>query len=217
VTTNATAVAGFPGFIPAVPAHDSSGVRSDGTDGNDGSEQPPRPPAVRVAGPEDAGRSLTLDLGGLIGQISSMPDPDPEVDDYTRAGVQLLSALQDGCLDFGLASPGTSPDDSAAERIMNITDEAFEAAGEFLMVSEELEETDHPPGYLPGHFREHLQDHVQDHVQPHVQNHQRIGGPTLAALLLELRSYSIRDEMRAVRSLPAATDRRLAEIGGPFF
>lgn len=209
MTTNATAVAGFPGFIPAVPAHDSSGVRSDGTDGNDGSEQPPRPPAVRVAGPEDAGRSLTLDLGRLIGQISSMPDPDPEVDDYTRAGVQLLSALQDGCLDFGLASPGTSPEDSVAEQIVGITDGAFEAAGEFLMVSEELEETDHPPGHLQGDFREHLHDHVPDH--------QRIGGPSLAALLLELRSYSIRDEMRAVRSLPAATDRRLAEIGGPFF
>jgi hypothetical protein len=152
-----------------------------------------QPAKIRVEGAEDAERVLTLDLGRLIDEVREMPDPDPEGDAYYRAGVQLLSALQHECNDFGLSSPGVRPGASVAEQIMGITDEAFEAADEFLMLTEALEEGDQVPPQ------------------------QRIGASQMCALLLELNTLSIREEKRAIRHLPAATDRRVGEIGGEFF
>lgn len=154
----------------------------------------PEAPRVRIEGDEAAERSVTLDIGGLITRIRSVEDPDPTGLGKYRAGVHLIRALHNESGDFGLASPEAAPESDIAEQILGITDEAFEAAEDFIMLTEAIENNEALPETM-----------------------QSIRSSQMCALLLEMKRLSIRDEMRAINTLRPAADRRLGRIGGEFF
>lgn len=169
-----------PETSPARCGWDAPDAKETGDSGSGANSQARK---VRVEGDEAAVRSATLDIGGLIANIRAVEDPDPDELERYRAGVHLLHALQSECQDFGLASPGVEPEADIAEQIMGITDEAFEAADEFLMLNQAMQEGVRLP-----------------HPVPEVQSSQ------MCALLLEMKRLSIKQEMRVIKSLaPAAT------------
>lgn len=186
---------------PEAPPARTGGEPTDTRNASDSRTDPkhatggsPETRKVRIEGDETAVRSATLDMGGLIANIRAMKDPEPEGLESYRAGVHLIKALHNESGDFGLASPDVEPEADIAEQIMGITDEAFEAAEDFLMLTEAIEH-----GETPAHALENVRS------------------SQICALLLEMKRLSIREETHAIESLRSATDRRLGRIGGEFF
>lgn len=144
---------------------------------------------LRLEGSEDAGRALTVDFRRMVEQLKSIPDPDPEAEDYYETGLDLLNALVAESEDFGAAAPGVVAYAPLAEQVLGLTDEAFEKAHAVL---EALSE-----GHQPGHPAQGLESAAQ-----------------LYTLMYRLGAISIDDDRRRLLRMTPAPD---PSIGGEFY
>lgn len=87
-----------------------------------------------VTGPDkaNASRVMRVRFDEFVKSLVSLGDPDEEDLRTFLAGADLVLALAHESDDFGRAAPGAGPDASFAERLLALTDEAFDVAAELL-------------------------------------------------------------------------------------
>lgn len=88
---------------------------------------------TRIHGPHDPERILTVDLDELALRVLGAHQPVPADLDRLAAGADLVLEMVNGDSGFGSAAPGTGPADDFADRILALTDEAFEAAQDLIL------------------------------------------------------------------------------------
>lgn len=104
-------------------------------------KRPGRARAVRteiltVHGPRDPDRVLTVDFDAFVDALAATPDPRVEDMPALSAGADLLLSIMDGDLRFEKAAPAAEPaaptGADLADRILGLTDDAFEYAHRIL-------------------------------------------------------------------------------------
>lgn len=143
---------------------------------------------LHLEGSEDAGRALTVDFSDMMEQLKSMPDPDPRAEDYYESGLDFLNALVAEKEDFGAAAPGVGAGAPLAEKVLGLTDEAFQRAHTLL------EALSDPPG--------------PEHTTAGIPN------PQLYMLMYRLGTISMDDDRRRLLRIRPAPD---PSIGSEFF
>lgn len=140
---------------------------------------------LHLEGSEDAGRALTVDFTGFVQALKSIDDPDPAAESFYEPGLALLGALIEENEDFATAAPGVAADAPLAEKVLALTDEAFEKAHTVLeALSSELG---------PAHA---------DAVPP----------SQLQVLMYRLGTISINDERRRLLRMAPAPDPSIGEF-----
>lgn len=93
-----------------------------------------RATVLDVAGPDkaDASRVMRVRFDEFVKSLVSLGDPDEEDLRAFLAGADLVLALAHESDDFGRAAPGAGPEADFAERVLALTDEAFDIAAELL-------------------------------------------------------------------------------------
>lgn len=143
---------------------------------------------LHVEGSEDAGRALTVDFAGMVEQLKSMPDPDPQAEAYYEPGLALLKALVAESEDFSAAAPDVGPQAPLAEQVLGLTDEAFERAHTLLEALSDSPGPEHTTAGIPN--------------------------PQLYMLMYRLGAISIEDDRRRLLRMRPAPD---PAIGSEFF
>lgn len=92
-------------------------------------------------GGECAERRLSIRFDSFIETLSSLPDPDEKQVEEKLPGADLLAALAGQTDSFGAAVADVGEDAPLAERILALTDEAFDAAVDILAAAHEAEGT----------------------------------------------------------------------------
>lgn len=87
---------------------------------------------LHVSGPADPDRVLTLNFDAFVDALKNVSEPLSGEIDGLAAGADLLLGIMDGALDFGSATPGAPPRATLAERLLALTDGAFEHAHRIL-------------------------------------------------------------------------------------
>lgn len=128
-----------------------------------------------------AERVLTVSFDSLIEELTALADPDERKLEQKAPGADLLAALAGQTDSFGAASPGVPDAAPLAERILALTDEAFDAAVEILNAADLYDD------------RRTLED------------------PELKTLFLRLDGALFNSIAGHVSSLEAAADRRVAQ------
>lgn len=93
-----------------------------------------RATVLDVAGPDkaDIARVMRVRFDEFVKSLVSLGDPDEEDLRAFLAGADLVLALAHESDDFGRAAPRAGSEADFAERLMALTDEAFDVAAELL-------------------------------------------------------------------------------------